>query len=185
MSVAQEQTKPRFFVEFTAGPGSVYIDKVIFSNHIGHVDMRKWFVRLSPSVGVNLNARWTAGIRITADASGGLHGIFATKRVEYTGFSQYDFINIGRWSINIEGKVSYSHNYEKWAHDDDYGEIGFSLGCRYVINNHFSLVARYLYTGLTLGHYEAYRDDLGCIHTGRYRLDFGLNRLQIGARYTF
>lgn len=183
-AVAQEQTKPRFFVEFTAGPGSIHVDKVITSTEIRDVDLREWYARLSPSVGFQFNNRWAAGVRVTADTRKVKNTSLSAKRVEYTGFTQYNFLDRDRWSMCVEGKVSYSHDYYKYP-QNDYGEIGFSLGGRYAINDHFSIVARYLYTGLTLGDFRSYNDNLGCVGRGRYRLDFGLNRLQIGARYTF
>lgn len=186
-TAAQSVSVPKFFIEFTLGPGTTYIDKVIGTgpgpeNVINYkTDKTYWFAQFSPSIGLEITDRWTVGLRATFQTN---NSYTHTHYNIVTLYGQYSFINKGRWKVFVEGKGSYYQFVRTDGGSDDLGEIGFSLGARFAINHHFSLIAHYVYTGVEVGNGRLSRP-FGCIGDGRVKLDFSPRRLQLGARYSF
>jgi len=184
---AQEKFNPRFFVEMTGGVGTYYAGK--FANHTGVYDINKTstYGQWSPSVGMDINNRWSVGARVTFQTGGETykangHILYTMPKYNvFTLYGQYSFLKLNRWDVFVEGKGSYYHERE---YAENTGEIGFSFGTKFKVTNHLSAVLHYIYTGVEVGDESLNHPD-GCIGDGRFTLDFSPRRLQIGLRYTF
>ncbi len=183
---AQEKMNPHFFGEMTGGIGTSYTRDFINATGVYHVDKTTTYGQWSPSVGLEINDRWSVGARMTfqtGDKYSQAEGTtFITQKYTVTTlYGQYSFLNLNRWSVFVEGKGSYYHGIE---YHTNTSEIGLSLGAKFNITGHLSAILHYVYTGVEIGDLTLSHPD-GCIGGGRYTLDFSPRRLQIGLRYKF
>lgn len=175
---AQNGSDNRLFVEMTGGVGTAYWGYSADATGIHRIDKTFTYGQWSPSVGLEINDRWTLGVRMTFQTGDCKWGKYTVTTL----FGQYRFLNLDKWHVYVEGKGSYYHGIEEYKQNA--GEIGVSLGAEFEITNHFSAILNYMYTGVEIGD-NIMDHPHGCIGNGRYTLDFSPRRLQIGLRYKF
>lgn len=175
---AQERVNPHFFAEMTGGVGTAYWGHSVDVTGIHHIDKTFTYGQWSPSVGLEINDRWSLGVRMTFQTGDCEWGKYTVTTL----FGQYRFLNLNKWHVYVEGKGSYYHDIDEYKQNA--GEIGVSLGTEFEITDHLSAILNYIYTGVEVGD-NILNHPHGCIGNGRYTLDFSPRRLQIGLRYTF
>lgn len=200
--VAQERKSPlrNFFGEVGVGMGkhlAPYTDGIHRST-----------TQITTAIGYKFHPRWNAGVGLTFEA-----GKYREFRPKTSVFASYDFFRYHRLSVfaQLQGSYCYTKEYspldgfnpdginnsnslDPIIYRHEMWECGVRFGASVNINNHLSVMLRYLFIGYsTRNDYNRFKKGItdnygnlsGIVGKHNFIMDAGLRPLQLSLRYTF
>ena len=174
IATATAQTKEKgFFVEMNGGYGEVktaFVSSTVENPLLFHLGYARYAV-LTPSIGYQINRHWAAGFKIQFESI-----MEDEKRTTYTPYMRYNFLHPVKFNIFMDMQVSAIRHLGK---NDVEG--GINPGASYALNNHFSILLKYLFIGFN----GEDRKSGVMIKSKNFIIDANWRRLQLGLQYIF
>lgn len=152
-----------------------FVSGTVSQSHYKATDATIW--KITPTIGYHFNGQWATGIKYTIEMGEG--------RMYRQGgiFGRYIFFQANNFRIFTDASAELVDFIQcpDGGTTNPYARIGFQPGFHYALGKHLAVEFRYLFIGYDGSPVDVIKGS----PNGNWKLDLGVNTLQLGLQFKF